>query len=156
MHYNYLNQTRWIYEPESGGYVRYQNTPSAPNVFTMSTDRLNGQTIVRQNVLVLITPHTVLNQAGSIIDYQLTNNGGFGYLLRDGVKYRICWSTIFGDYPTSSNRYRPFLVLDCMTKEQINLAYGTMWVNVVDTSTGFEWKGGDWWAYHYQPIYQGP
>ena len=156
MRHNYFNQTRWIYEPDVGGYVRYQNSPSAPDVFSVSTDRLNGQTIVRQNLLVLITPHTVLNEAGTIIEYELTNNGGYGYLLRDGVKYRICWSTVFGDYPTSSNRYRPFLIFDCATQEQINLAYGTMWVNVVDTTTGFEWKGEDWRAYHYQPIYQIP
>ncbi len=156
MRYNYYNQTRWIYESDAGGYVRYQNTPSAPDVFTLSIDRLNGQPVVRQNVLVLITAHTVLNEAGTIIDYQLIDSRGFGYLLRDGVNYKICWSATFDDYPTSSNRYRPFLILDCTTKEQINLAYGTMWVNVVDTSTKFEWNGGDWQAYHYQPIYQIP
>lgn len=156
MFYNYLNQTRWIYEPEVEGYVRYQNTPDTPNEFTLSTDRLNGLPVVRQNVLVLITEHTVLNEAGTIIEFRLTNHGGYGHLFRDGVRHKICWSTISGDYPTPSSRYRPFQILDCSTKEPINLAYGTTWVNVVDVTTGFAWKGEYWRAWHVQPTYQAP
>ncbi|MEJ2759678.1 MAG: DUF3048 domain-containing protein, partial [Anaerolineales bacterium] len=40
MKYNYLNQTRWVYDTEAGGYVRYQNDPSTPEEFSLSTDRL--------------------------------------------------------------------------------------------------------------------
>jgi hypothetical protein len=159
MHYHHVNQTRWIYEPEAGGYVRYQNGPSAPDEFTLSTDRLNGEPVVRQNVLILITEHTALNRRASLIEFKLTHHGGFGYLFRDGMRYKICWSAINRDYPVYDGRFRPFLIFDCntkTTKEPINIAYGTMWVNIVDVTTGFGKEGDDWRAYTVLPKYQAP
>jgi hypothetical protein len=156
MHYNRVNQTRWVYDAEAGGYVRYQNSADYEDEFRLSTDRLNGEPIVRQNVLVLITEHTVRNEANTIIDFKLTHNGGFGYLFRDGLKYKICWSAINKDYPEYDGRFHPFLILDCYTKGPINIAYGNMWVNVVDVTTSFEWVGDDWRAYTVLPTYQGP
>lgn len=155
--YNYYNQTRWIYEPSVNGYVRYMNgtgSDAQANTFEVFTDALTGEPVVRQNILILIAQHTVLNPAGTIIEYNLTDQGGFGWLVRDGVKYKVCWSAIFGDYETSSNRYRPFLIKDCATGEPIPLAYGQTWVHVVDVTTGFEWKGDDWRVWHVQPQYQ--
>ena len=72
MHYNYLNQTRWIYDPAAGGYVRYQNDPETPQDFTLSTDQLTGEAVVRQNVLLLQVPHEVLNRSGTIISFDQT------------------------------------------------------------------------------------
>jgi hypothetical protein len=161
MHYNFFNQTRWMYDLEQGGYVRYQNTPEEPNVFTPSIDHGTGNPVVRQNILILETPHTVLNRAGTIIDFDLTDYGGYAFLLRDGMKYRICWSTESKYYAERSERYRPFVLMDCETKEPINLAPGRMWVNVVDPyNVGYAWKvieGMDFWrVWHNQPIYTGP
>jgi hypothetical protein len=154
MHYHRVNQTRWVYDAEAGGYVRYQNSADYRDEFRLSTDRLNGEPIVKQNILVLITEHTVRNEAGTIIDFKLTHNGGFGYLLRDRMKYKICWSAINKDYPVYDGRFHPFLILDCATKEPMTLAYGSMWVNVVDVTTGFGWVGDDWQAYMVLPTYQ--
>lgn len=156
MHWHHVNQTRWVYDAEAGGYVRYQNSADYEDEFRLTTDRLNGEPIVRQNVLVLITEHKALNRIASLIEFKLVHNGGFGYLFRDGMKFKICWSAINKDYPDYTGRFRPFLILDCATKEPINIAYGTMWVNVVDTTTGFGWKGDDWQAYSVLPTYQGP
>jgi hypothetical protein len=36
----------------------------------------------------------------------------------------------------------------------MDIAYGSMWVNVVDVTTGFEWVGDDWRAYTVLPKYQ--
>ncbi len=141
MYYNYLNQTRWIYDADAGGYVRYQNDPANPEEFSLSTDRLTGEAVVRQNIILLQTPHNVLNRAGTIIDFDLTNEGGYAWLLRDGAIHKVCWSAIFKDYETESNRYRPFLLLDCDTKEPINFAYGSTWVNVVSPAFWFDTQG---------------
>ncbi|MBN2045371.1 MAG: DUF3048 C-terminal domain-containing protein [Anaerolineales bacterium] len=141
MDYNYLNQTRWIYDAKAGGYVRYENDPAEPKQFTLSTDKLTGEAIVRQNVILLETPHEVLNSSGTIINFDLTDERGYAYLLRDGMMHKACWSAVFDDYPTESNRYRPFLLYDCDTKEPVNFAYGSTWVNVVDASFWFESDG---------------
>ena len=141
MHYNYLNQTRWEYSADAGGYVRYHNDPAEPDSFPLSTDRLTGEATVRQNIILLRVQHNILNRAGTIIEFDLTDEGGYAWLLRDGAMYEVCWSAMFDDYPTESNRYRPFLLLDCDTGEQINLAYGSTWVNVVAPSFWFDQQG---------------
>jgi hypothetical protein len=141
MHYNHLNQTRWIFDAKVGGYVRYENDPAEPKNFTLSTDKLTGEAIVRQNVILLEAPHEVLNSAGTILSFDLTDERGYAYLLRDGSMFKACWSGVFDDYPTASNRYRPFLLYDCATKEPINFAYGSTWINVVDSSFWFENSG---------------
>jgi hypothetical protein len=147
MHYNYMNQSRWIYDPEAGGYVRYQNTPSNPEEFELATDSLTGNPVVRQNILLLKVSHNVMNASGTIINFDLTNERGYAVLLRNGAAHNVCWSAVFDDYPELMNRYRPFLVYNCETKEPINLEYGSMWVNVVDYSVGFSWEGEYWRAY---------
>lgn len=141
MHYNYLNQTRWIYDPTAGGYVRYQNDPGTPNDFTLSTDKLTGEAIVRQNVLLLQVPHEVLNRSGTIISFDLTDERGYAWLLRDGAIHKVCWSAVFDDYDSPSNRYRPFLLYDCASKDKVNFALGSTWINVVDASFWLEQKG---------------
>jgi len=141
MHYNELNQTRWIYDAEAGGYVRYHNNPASPEEFPLSTDRLTGEATVRQNIILLQVPHNVLNSSGTIIEFDLTDERGYAWLLRDGYLHEVCWSTVFNDYPAQSNRYRPFLLMDCQTKEPVNFASGSTWINVVDPSFWFEEKG---------------
>ena len=141
MHYNYLNQTRWVYDPSAGGYVRYQNDPETPEEFTLSTDQLTGEAIVRQNVLLLEVPHEVLNRSGTIISFDLTDERGYAWLLRDGAIHKVCWSAVFDDYSSPSNRYRPFLLYNCESKESVNFALGSTWVNVVAPSFWLEQKG---------------
>lgn len=141
MHYNHLNQTRWEYDPSAGGYLRYQNDPEAPNDFSLSTDKLTGDAIVRQNVLLLEVPHEVLNRSGTIISFDLTDERGYAWLLRDGIISKVCWSAVFDDYATPSNRYRPFLLYDCNSKESVNFATGSTWINVVDPSFWLEQNG---------------
>jgi len=138
MHYNYLNQPLWEYSQASGGYKRYQNDPATPTDFSLSTDKLTGEAILRQNILVLAVPHQVLNRSGTIIDFDLTDERGYAWLLRDGALHKICWSAVLNDYATTSNRYRPFLLYDCDSKQAINLAIGSTWIHVVDPSFWFE------------------
>jgi hypothetical protein len=147
MVYNHYNQSRWIYDPEAGGYVRYQNRTSDPEEFVLATDRLTGEAVVRQNILILKVSHQVMNSSGTIINFDLTDERGYAVLLRNGTAYNVCWSAVNNDYEYRSNRYRPFLIYDCETGEQVNLAYGGLWVNVVDYSVGFSWQGEYWRAY---------
>ena len=102
---------------------------------------MTGEAVVRQNIILLEVPHHVLNSSGTIIDFDLTDERGYAWLLRDGAMYEACWSAVFSDYPTRSDRYRPFLLYDCATKEPINFAYGSTWVNVVSPAFWFDTSG---------------
>lgn len=154
--YNIFNRTHWVYDPAYGGYVRYQNDIEESEVFTMSTDRMSGEPVVRSNVIVLFAKHNVQNPAGTIIDVNLDYTQGQAKLFRDGMVFNICWDTQPGSYATESNRLRPILFTDCYGNI-LPLAPGSTWVVVMDTTAGFYYDAanGWWYARFYTPEYQG-
>ena len=91
--YNNLNQTNWVWSEKHKGYVRYQNEIEKPTMFTLSTDRLTGEPVVRQNLIVLLSKHTVQNRAGTIIDIDVSHNTGYAWLFRDASVQKVCWTT---------------------------------------------------------------
>lgn len=155
--YNIFNRTHWVYDPAYGGYVRYQNDIEESEIFTMSTDRMSGEPVVRSNVIVLFAKHDVQNPAGTIIDVNLDYTQGQAKLFRDGMVFNICWDTQPGSYSTESNRLRPILFTDCHGNI-LPLAPGSTWVVVMDTTAGFYYDAakGWWYARFYTPEYQVP
>ena len=155
MFYNKFNQTKWVYDAELGGYLRYQNSIAEQDVFTLSTDRLTGEPIVRENVIVLFTKHHVLNEAATIVDIDLEYNRGRAVLFRDGMMYNILWDTVSGEYEKETGRLRPIRFTD-LNGNPFPMKPGTFWINVVDLSTGFwEPEPGYWKARFYEPEYEG-
>ena len=155
MFYNKFNQTKWVYDAELGGYLRYQNSIADIDVFTLSTDRLTDEPIVRENVIVLFTKHHVLNEAETIVDIDLEYNRGPAMLFRDGMMYNILWDTVSGEYEQETGRLRPIRFTD-LDGNPFPLKPGTLWINVVDLTTGFwELEPGIWKARFYQPEYEG-
>ncbi|MCH7662638.1 MAG: DUF3048 C-terminal domain-containing protein [Chloroflexi bacterium] len=155
MFYNKFNQTKWVYDAELGGYLRYQNNIANIDVFTLSTDLLTGEPIVRENVIVLFTKHHVLNEAETIVDIDLEYNRGPAVLFRDGMMYKILWDTVSGEYEQETGRLRPIRFTD-LNGNPFPLKPGTLWINVVDLTTGFwELEPGIWKARFYQPEYEG-
>jgi hypothetical protein len=153
MFYNYLNQTLWEYDAEAGGYLRYQNSIEIPEEFTLSVDRLTGEPLVRENVIVLFAQHHVLNSTGTIIELDLTYTRGPAVLFRDGQAYRIYWDTTNGDYEQETGRLRPIRFTDA-SGAPIALKPGTMWLNVVDVTTElWETAVGEWKARFYEPLF---
>jgi hypothetical protein len=83
VYYSLYNQSMWTYDPASGKYLRSENSPTAPDTFTPSTDRLTGAQLAFSNVIVLSAPHTVIKP--TIIDVDLSlGNTGEATLFRDG------------------------------------------------------------------------
>ena len=155
MFYNSLNQTKWVYDADLGGYVRYQNSILEPDTFTLSTDRLTGEPIVRENVIVLFTKHHVLNAAQTMVEIDLEYSRGRAVLFRDGMMYDILWDTTNAEYEKETGRLRPIRFTD-LDVNPFPLKPGTTWLNVVDLSTGFwEVEPGFWKARFYEPEYQG-
>ena len=86
-----------------------------------------------QNMVVILADHNVLNKEGTIIDINVDYRQGKAYLLRDGMVFKICWSTLNEDYPNESNRFRPILFTNC-AGEIVNLATGSTWINIMDSN----------------------
>ena len=131
--YSNLNQIQWRYTAERGGYIRYDIQTDGSNEFVMATDRLTGDPILRENVIVIFATHNYL--APTLIDINLTNIPPMKALLfRDGAVHEIFWTTRFGDYEKETGLTRPIRFVDA-NGDPVALKNGQTWVEIVSTAS---------------------
>jgi hypothetical protein len=95
--YNYLNNVGWDYDPASGTYLRSQDRADGTGELFPVVDRLTGERIGFENVLLLWTGHSFENIQATILEIDLVYlPDGYGILWRDGMRYNIHWSTRSG------------------------------------------------------------
>jgi hypothetical protein len=131
--YSALNQVQWRYDADLGAYVRYDITTDGRDEFIMATDRLTGEPLSKENVIVIFAEHDY--QAPTLININLTNRPPTRALLfRDGKMYKIFWTTKFGDYEKETGRMRPMRFVDA-DGNPFSLKPGQTWVNVVSLAS---------------------
>lgn len=147
--YNFYNQIEWVYDSASGAYLRYQDQADGAGEFVAATDRLTGEQLAFENVVVLFAEHTA--QSATIIDINLMYRTRPALLFRDGQVYRIFWSTANGDYEKSTGRLRPIRFVDAQGNP-FPMKPGQTWVQVVtETTTVQEQSQGQWKVRFYAP-----
>lgn len=90
--YNYLNQNGWGYDPESRTYLRSQDQADGSGELYPTIDKLTGEQLGFENVLVLWAKHSYLSPTVVQINLSYVWDQ-FGLLYRDGQVYEIKWST---------------------------------------------------------------
>lgn len=80
----------WEFEPETGRYLRSQETGAGQGQVAPLEDRTTGSRIGADNVVVLSVPHALYARTPEIIDIQLYGEGE-GTAFRDGGAYEIRW-----------------------------------------------------------------
>jgi hypothetical protein len=131
--YSNLNQIQWRYDEELGAYIRYDIKTDGSGEFVMSTDRLDGEPIARENVVVLFAMHEYY--APTLIDIYLDNMPPMKALLfRDGEVHEIFWTTKYGDYEKETGLLRPIRFVD-EDGNPVALKNGQTWVQIVSTSS---------------------
>ncbi len=131
--YSNLNQIQWRYDEALGAYIRYDIKTDGSGEFVMSTDRLDGKPITRENVIVLYAIHTY--HAPTLIDITLTNMPLMKALLfRDGQVFEINWTTQFGEYEKETGLLRPIRYID-ENGDPVALKNGQTWVEVMSTTS---------------------
>lgn len=132
--YAYLNQVNWLYDQKSGAYNRYQDHADG-TTFDLITDRLNGDALTFENVVVLFAPHEVVRP--TIIDINLMYMKKMPALLfRDGQMYKIYWTTISEEYERSTGNLRPIRFMDA-EGNPFPLKPGQTWVEIVQQFTPY-------------------
>jgi hypothetical protein len=114
VHYSGATYSRWDYDPSSGKYLRFSDTAAVTSVgqteqFAALTDRLTGQPLAFDNVVVLYVNHKVYStdtNGTSIYDIFLSGSGD-AYAFRDGQAYQVKWQRRAADvvslaYPDGS------------------------------------------------------
>jgi len=131
--YSNLNQVQWLYDEELGAYVRYDIKTDGSGEFVMATDRLSGEPVSRENVIVIFAEHDYI--APTLINIQLTNMPPMKALLfRDGEMHEIFWTTRFGEYEQQTGLLRPMRFVDA-EGNPVALKPGYTWVEIVSTSS---------------------
>jgi hypothetical protein len=149
--YAFLNQVLWTYDPASQAYLRQQDMADGSGKFYPSTDRLTGEQLAFENVVVLFVQHEVLNSSHTLIDLDLLYTTGKAYIFRDGKMYPSYWTTANGDYEKKSGLLRPIRFVD-KDGNPFPLKPGQTWVEVVDvTATMTEKEPGYWKTRFYAP-----
>ncbi len=151
--WNYGNQSQFRYDPLSGAYQRFSNHPETIEEFTPQTDRLTGQQLLYDNVIVIYVEH--IAYAETKIDINLgVGNMGAATLFRDGQIYHIYWNTVAQAYEQETLRLRPIRFTDA-SSNPISLKPGHTWVHVFTTASVVYEKNpgsGIWTAEFHAPI----
>lgn len=163
--YSSLNQIQWRYDQSLGAYIRYDIKTDGSGEFVMATDRLTGEPVSRENVVILFAEHNFI--APTMIDIALINKPPMRALLfRDGEMHEIFWTTKFGRYEQETGLLRPIRFVDA-EGNPISLKHGNTWVNIVTTATTItesiirdapfhpiiEEKGTGLWLVRYRGLY---
>lgn len=132
--YSYLNQIFWRYDAASGAYQRYNDNADG-TTFSLQTDRLNGEPLAYENVVILFATHHVY--AKTLIDIDLMYIDKMPALLfRDGKMYEIFWTTKNDTYEKTTGKVRPIRFIDAQGNP-FPLKPGQTWINLVPPFTPY-------------------
>jgi len=151
--WNWQNQALFRYDPLSGTYQRNANLPDAPLSFSPQTDRLTGQQLLYDNIIVMYVKYTAQAETLMNIDLQ-TGNMGPSDLFRNGQLYHIYWNTVAQGYEQQTQLARPIRFTDAKGNP-FPLAPGHTWV-LVFTSASVTYEktpgSGLWTAEFHAPL----
>jgi len=135
---------RWDYDPESGQYYRYSDVDNdfengKNEKYQQLTDRLTGEPISPDNLVVLFVPHEYILRNPEIVDI-IVSGPGKAYLFRDGEAFELRW------YRNAKNQVWTLVDLDGKT---FPLKPGNTWFEVVSSKTKLA-NSDDGWRFTFQ------
>ncbi len=132
--YHYTDQVFWRYEPQERVYLRYQDTEDGVTVVP-HIDRLSGQTLAFENVIVMFANYTFYDTSLFDIDLMyITRNPAL--LFRNGRMYEVYWTTGNTNYERNTGRLRPIRFVDSKG-DPVSLQPGRTWIEIVPLYTNY-------------------
>jgi len=151
--WNSENRDHFVYDPSLEAYTWAKTLPSDSETMNIMTDGLNGEVLTYENVIVMMATMTQINDVGTIFEMDLQHTTGKAYFFRNGMMYEGQWSSIGGDYESSSGLLRPYRFIDS-NGNPFALAPGQTFVQMLHTFHGFEeLSSGVWRARFYAPVF---
>lgn len=133
LYYSYSSYAYWQYDPQSGRYLRFQDRQedflAGGERYMPLIDRLTGQQVAADNVVVIYVPHFhLVYQEGTettaeieVVDMDFSGHAP-AYLFRDGQVYELEWVREEGSV----------LYLVDYNGERFPLKPGTTWFQVMN------------------------
>lgn len=126
--YAYKNQVFWRYNEEDGTFHRWQDNADGVT-FIEQTDRLNGEPLAYENVIVLFADHEVENKYLIDVDLLYVKRGK-ALLFRDGSMHEIYWTTKSEEYEKTTGKLRPIRFIDA-EGNPFPLKPGQTWIELI-------------------------
>lgn len=137
---------RWDYDAASGKYLRFSDTDNdftngQNEKYAQLTDRLTGQPIAFDNVIVLLVMHEAYSAQPEIWDILLYGSGT-AYAFRDGLAYKVRWQ-----------RNAPDAVLSLIYEDGSPFPFkpGTTWFEIMGAATSVSYGEQGWRFVHWMP-----
>ncbi len=142
--YNVNNVSHFVYNSDTNAYNWALSVPRSDRgsepfdllseEYEVMTDRLTGETLTFENVVVMVVPHVAQNEAVTIINLQMASARGVAYIFRNGQMFEAEWSTQFPDYVT--DRDQPIPVHFEVNGEPFPMAPGQTFINLLNQTSG--------------------
>jgi hypothetical protein len=149
----WLNQSGWVYDAASHTWWRYVDDASPENagILHPEVDRLTNRQLEFENVIVLFAKHDIVSPTN--LDIHLEQDWvGDALLFRDGLMYKIRWSTRATEAEVNSGIRKPLQFYYPDDKTLFPLKPGHTWISVVTTLTAVtEQNTGEWLLQFSQP-----
>jgi hypothetical protein len=137
--WNAYNQVEWTYDPATGAYLRAQDKADESGKFYPTTDRLTGQQLAFDNVVVLFANHDF--RAPTLVNIDLLYQTRMSaYLFRDGKAFKVNWSTLAP--------FTPFQFKDA-SGQVVPYKPGNTFFEIVSTATGTTHPGDGTWKFYF-------
>jgi len=128
--YNALDQVLWEYQPDLRGYYRYQDNADESGKYTLAMDAFTGQPLLYENVIVLFAEHEFKKPTQINIKLDFITQGK-ALLFRDGLMFKIYWTTRSGEFEQTTGLVRPIRYTNYYN-EAFPLKPGQTWIHLVD------------------------
>lgn len=150
VHYHAYTQSGWQYDPVSGTYLRWTDLADGTGTLIPATDRLTRRQMAFENVIVIFAEHHRYRHNQLEIDFTLGQKNP-AYLFRNGLAYRIYWSTANRDWEKKTGLKRPMHFVDAQG-DLVPLHPGRTWIHIVTPFSSVKEQGtGHWLVNFVQP-----
>jgi len=144
LYYAFKNQVFWRYDASDGSYHRWQDNADG-ETFIEQTDRLTGEPLSFENVIVLLVDHEVEQQY--YIDLELLFvEREKALIFRDGMVHEAYWTTKSEEYEQTTGKLRPIRFVD-VEGNPFPLKPGQTWIELIPTHSPI-WETVDSEKYH--------
>jgi hypothetical protein len=147
-YYSADSYNKWLYDPETKQYVRYQEVDDTrndqPEKYNVLIDQVTGEAVHASNVVFLMAYHTFSNtfdQEDEVYQIDLTGSGE-AYVFRDGIGISARWIRTNKDQP---------LLLTTLNGAPIYFRPGITFYEVLGTASYVDQDAGEWHFHHATP-----
>jgi len=125
--------------------LRYQGSADLSStqdeVYALLTDRLNGQTIMADNIVVLFAPHAFYHKSSDTEVFTIDMDGqGPAYVFRNGKAYDAVWQR--------TEKFKPLSILN-PDGSPFPLKPGVTFFQVLHTTSQVN-KNGNYWTFIFE------